>query len=1675
MTDKAVRVVLQLDGKQYTAELKTAEQQHQAWSASVTSAADRAGAAMEGMNARSSKALAGSSTAGDAAAAAVNRQATQFTQAAGRMEVSAKQTQMAVRMLPAQFTDIVTSLSSGMPAWQVAIQQGGQIKDSFGGAGAAARGLATYVGGLVNPLTVAAAAAGVLGFAYYQGSKEADGYRHAIVMSGNAAGTTVGQLTGMAQAISAVTGTQGAAAQALAQMAGSGAIASENLQHFTEVAMGLERYVGVPVKAVVGDLEQLGKAPLQASIKLNEQYHYLTEAVYTQIKALDEQGRKEEAGAAAQRAYMAAMEARKNEIVANLGTIERAWYGVTGAAKKGWDAILGVGRSTTDEQNLAQLRENLARQQERNARPGFKEGQATANLKEEIRLLEHKIAMQGANAQAVADQARQTEALAEWDKVVTSNLSKQAKEALEIKNIREKGLAAGKDQAAIEKEIAAYKAKNADKGGKELQSSYRAFLTGLNEKLAAQQQELETNHELSASDKLRITWTEALGGKLKGLTDAERQAVESKLQALAAGEHAQVQREGEFKLAQQIAAARQQEVAGIEAWVKAQQEADRRTLEGLKERQQALRDEEEAARLSAAQNISLAEAIERVAIKRLEEAQAAKFHQGSEGWEAIQKEIDARKELAGLIGGKEAREAAKKTADEASRELQRVTEQYENGLTNAAMQGGKSLKEYITGMLRATAFRILLQPIMAPLAGLLAGVTGGGAGGGGSGALGMASNAYGLYNMGSQALTLGSQYLGGTMSGANALGTMWANGTGGGLDALLATNGAYGTAGGAAGGAGMSGLAGAGAFAAVAAVVLNALGAFRSERRVGSGIRGTLGKGSITPWEEWREGGTLFDGPSFETHDPLAELERRRARLAELRASGQGGSQQALIEQSVIDNLEAQYGDLAEASAAQSKAIQNAYDTLRKSVGDMADVLGLGSDAVRAFTTELGGASGKGLNFDGLNNEQIAAKIAEALATANNELAQQIIGTWVTTTDKVVRVVSENTGTQGEDRNDVYSEVESDVTTTRYVASEYAREGEKAIDTLTRLATSLSSVNAMFGDLGVTLLEASLSGGDAASALADAFGGLERMAALSNSFYQTYFSEEERRAALQEKMNAEFEKLGIAVPKSRDEFRKLVTDTLSQVEVQRAARASLSKNINAAIAGGKDSGFSLADAGARGVLDGINPALLGNAAADPALAGKLNGFLEGVANLADKGLDPAAFEEGLSGLIAVNAEVLGIGQDASATAAALMSLSGTFAELNDSAEEIAEKQRDATDKAFAALQAAVQRERDVAQEALDAAEDRVSAGRTLVESLQAEVDDIRGTVASTAGLAAAMGIETVNQALAAVRAGVAPQSLDIDLIGAAAVARGALDTGNFRSRTEFEIASLTWANRLEELGDAAGKQLTTDEQLVIAAQDQIDGLDALLDQAKMALDVARGTYTGIQDLNATVKAFYDAVAAEGEDGAGAGGAVPGAGSGGFSIGGGSGGSAAQAQGPGQRDKNGNYIREYYLGTYGSDWHAVSDTEQARLTDLASGLVSQYSGTGDVAGLFNAAREAGFTLSDLATVGGYNYADILARAQAEGIPRFDGGGMHTGGARWVGETAAELEITGPSRILSNRQLGEMLRDDGGTASVVAAVQALQTTVYDLVRPLIVNSNKVESLMRKFDALGLGARA
>ncbi|MEP9978972.1 MULTISPECIES: phage tail length tape measure family protein [unclassified Klebsiella] len=106
---------------------------------------------------------------------AESRDALEKTQAQlGKTSQSAAQTANAMRMIPAQMTNIVVGLSTGQSPFMVLMQQGGQLKDMFGGIGPAIKGVGTYVMGLVNPYSVAAASVGLLTYAVYQNRQEID-------------------------------------------------------------------------------------------------------------------------------------------------------------------------------------------------------------------------------------------------------------------------------------------------------------------------------------------------------------------------------------------------------------------------------------------------------------------------------------------------------------------------------------------------------------------------------------------------------------------------------------------------------------------------------------------------------------------------------------------------------------------------------------------------------------------------------------------------------------------------------------------------------------------------------------------------------------------------------------------------------------------------------------------------------------------------------------------------------------------------------------------------------------------------------------------------------------------------------------------------------------------------------------------------------------------------------------------------------------------------------------------------------------------------------------------------------------------------------------------------------------------------------------------------------------
>lgn len=266
-----------------------------------------------------------------------------------QVEMSAAQTAAALRMVPAQFTDIVTGLQGGQSPMTILFQQGGQLRDMFGSTGAAARALGGYVLGLINPFTVATAVAIGLAVAYKNGRDEINAFNMAIITSGNVAGTTSDQLADMAANVAKLSGTRGAAAAALNGLVQTGQVQAQNLQAFAQAVIDAERIMGRSVEQTTADFEKLGKAPLQGLAEINAKYHNVTAATYAQVKALQDQGRYAEAANVAQQAYADGIVKQKQAVLDSLSDWERGWLRIKNGVSGVVDEVLNLREATAQE------------------------------------------------------------------------------------------------------------------------------------------------------------------------------------------------------------------------------------------------------------------------------------------------------------------------------------------------------------------------------------------------------------------------------------------------------------------------------------------------------------------------------------------------------------------------------------------------------------------------------------------------------------------------------------------------------------------------------------------------------------------------------------------------------------------------------------------------------------------------------------------------------------------------------------------------------------------------------------------------------------------------------------------------------------------------------------------------------------------------------------------------------------------------------------------------------------------------------------------------------------------------------------------------------------------------------------------------------------------------------
>ncbi|HEK0777884.1 TPA: phage tail tape measure protein [Proteus mirabilis] len=269
------------------------------------------------------------------------------------------QYKQAMRQLPMQMTDIVTSLASGMPVWMVMIQQGGQIKDSFGGVGNSLKALAS----LITPARVAmfgfAGAAAAVALAAYKGSQEFGEYNKQLILTGGYAGRTAAQLDALARSLSGNGITQYGMADTISKVVGSGAFSGRDVDMVSKTAAAMEKAVGQSVDETIKQFQRLQEDPVKAVTELDKSLHFLTATQLEQITTLQSQGKEQEAAKLVMESYADAMQERSQQIKENLGYLESAWEGVKNMASSAWDAMLDIGRTKSLDQQIREYKEAL--------------------------------------------------------------------------------------------------------------------------------------------------------------------------------------------------------------------------------------------------------------------------------------------------------------------------------------------------------------------------------------------------------------------------------------------------------------------------------------------------------------------------------------------------------------------------------------------------------------------------------------------------------------------------------------------------------------------------------------------------------------------------------------------------------------------------------------------------------------------------------------------------------------------------------------------------------------------------------------------------------------------------------------------------------------------------------------------------------------------------------------------------------------------------------------------------------------------------------------------------------------------------------------------------------------------------------------------------------------------
>lgn len=1554
----------------------------------------------------------------------------------GKVGMSAAQTAAAMRMVPAQFTDIIVSLQAGQAPLTVLLQQGGQMKDMFGGAGAAARALASYVAGLVNPLTAAGAAVAILGLAYYQGSKESDAFRKSILLTGNQAGVTVDQLNTMARAMAGVVGTQGVAAAGLAEMARDSKVGADSLQEFTTVAIQWEKATGQAVKDTAKQFAELAKDPLKASLALNEEMNHLTASVYDQIKALDKQGKTAEAAAIAQKAYADAMSSRRAEMVQNLGYIEAGWNKVKNAAKKAWDAILDIGREGTAEQKLASVQSDLQaaerqlanaeraafggsraskaeeerrraavedlRAQEKSLRDGIAAGQKKAA--EQVASKDYVDAMQAFDQ--VAGQFASKEVKRKQELTVAQNLYNEAVEKTKkaLADSPELGSKLAKLEADYGKTVAGINKKFTEKASGGAINVTENQMAGLEGKLAAARQYREQLLTLgAAASDLNEGERESikLAAQIERTTNAKTRAKLEEAKSIADAWGAQVRSNeeldksqkayaaliaGNYKTADSISERAKEQEAANSVFGKGRTEIERMTLATLQQQMAEAQGSDSFDRKYIA-SLEAKIAAQKRWVAALQQADFKQMDDRlSKSLQASKDELAIQKEGLSLLGADEVQRkkiiAQRRIELELSREIAAIDskkfsdDQEENDAKRAELRGkAREKAEIDTQVALGRIQEEYVNKQVEQYDEIFR-----------KGFADMLNNGRDGWDSFTKSLTTTFK-----TTVADQIYKMFLRPFV--VQVVASLIGVQGGGGGGLGGVGGTGASGGGFGGGIPGLGLLGESGLFAGTNFGAGLMG--GMPALSGGIEMMVGGELLAGGMQAFGAALPYLGAAIAVFSLLKgAFGSRGPNhsggvastatkdrdQAAKQALGVDAWGNTLGDFT------SRGNPELDKQLDLTVNGMLDMFKSLAKFSKTAVKDLDIAAGFSVNPK--YGDEGAMGFFQLIDKSTGEILKRF-------KDRELDKDPQKAWAQfvGEMGGALIDEIKKgDIP--GWMRAELDALGDNVtVEGLNQALLKIAAIDAAFKGWADTMTGFAGLTEKAQTELLKLSGGLEALASNVNAFYAGFYSEAERAEILQRQVRDQLKKLGVVDidpaggEEAKKKFRKLIEDALASGNTELAAKL-----------------LALAQ------LFGV------------------------AADYAQKSAETAA--------------------EAAKTAA------------DEAAKAVEESRKKAKEAAYANFEAAIQREQKYWQDVASTSQEAISSLSSALSTLRSNARDLYGSLDATQQMLAAQGMVYIEDALSGVRGGrkLTDYAGLTDAIGAA---RGGINSGRYATQFEKERDALILAGQLTELAEKGDAQLSVEERQLKNSQEQLERLDKTLVYWRDLLDGNKAQIDATLSVEAAIKALeallFPEKAAPG--GSGSKGPQPSWGSGG---GGGGAGTPSWGSGTGS---SGKYKLPTAILPDGSVIYENAGADKEKHLDGLAGIFHSFDGTGDFAGLANAIRNAGGTASDLAYLYGYSERDVLAALGRNGIPRFEAGGMFAGGLRMVGERGPELEVTGPARYWSSAQTQAMLSGaGGGSEELLAEVRALRAEVSGLraaAQRTAQNTDPLPALADQFD--------